>query len=297
MAPTLTASVTPVVFSPNGDGWQDGTVLRWAGTERVYGSMVIRRGSTPIRRWPFSGATGGAVHWTGLDSSGHRVPEGAYTMWLDFVDAAGNRSIVTRPIVVDRTAGFLRWSATSFYPQDGDALRPASRVSFRLIRAATTSLVIVDAAGHVVRTAWVNRSLASGSWGWTWNGRLTSGAWAPVGQYSAVLTVASRFATTTLRRSVFAGAFTVTTSATTLRAGQTLTLTIRTVEPLASRPVVVFDQAGLAPVERTSTLISTGLYRVSFRVGAGGSGTAAIGIRARDTAGGTNRTSLTVLVL
>jgi spore germination protein YaaH/flagellar hook assembly protein FlgD len=297
LAPTLTATVAPGVFSPNGDFWMDSTMYRWSSTERVAGSIVIRRGSTPIRRWLVSGATAGAVRWTGLDSSGHQVPEGTYTIWLDVLDAAGNRRIVSRPIVVDRTAGFLRWSATSFYPQDGDALRPSSRVSFHLIRAATTSLVIVDAAGHVVRTAWVNRSLASGSWGWTWNGKLASGAWAPVGHYSAVLTVASRFATTTLRRSVFAGPFTVTPSATTLRVGQTLTLTIRTVEPLASRPVVTFDQAGLAPVARTATLISTGLYRVSFTVGAGGSGMAAIGIRARDTAGGTNRTSLTVLVL
>jgi hypothetical protein len=89
----------------------------------------------------------------------------------------------------------------------------------------------------------------------------------------------------------------VTPSATTLRAGQALTLTIRTVEPLAARPVVTFDQTGLAAVTKTATQVSTGLYRVSFTVAAGGSGPATVAIRARDSAGGTNRTSLTLSVL
>jgi len=297
LPPGVTSSPAPTSISPNGDGASDSTLDRWTSTERVSGLVSVRHGTTLVRRWAISGATGGAVRWTGLDAAGHPVTDGYYVMRVAVQDAAGNRTVVDRGVIVDRTAGYLRWSLGSFDPQDGDRLLPTSRVTFRLIRGATTTLAIVDATGSVVRTAWTNRSLTAGAWGWTWNGRLASGAYAPVGGYAAVLTVVSRFGTSRLGRSVYAGAFQVTPSSTALHAGQTLTLTIRSVEPLAMRPVVTFTQPSHATVAKSATLVSTGLFRVSFTVAAGGTGAAGISIRARDTAGGTNRASLTVTIL
>jgi hypothetical protein len=263
----------------------------------VSGWVSVRHGTTLIRRWAVIGLTAGAVRWTGFDAAGRPVGDGHYVVRVDVRDAAGNRTVVDRAVVVDRTAGYLRWSTNMFDPQDGDRLLPSSRVTFRLIRSATTTLAIVDASGHVVRTAWTNRSQVAGAWGWTWNGRLANGTWAPVGRYAAMLTVVSRIGTSTLGRSVFAGAFVVTASPTTLHAGQALTVTIRSVEPLATRPVVTFAQPGHAAVAKSATLLSTGLFRVSFVVAAGGTGTASVSIRARDSAGGTNRASFTVTIL
>ena len=43
------------------------------------------------------------------------------------------------PVRVDRTAGWLRWAPSAFYPQDLDALARTARATFKLGRAATTS--------------------------------------------------------------------------------------------------------------------------------------------------------------
>ena len=64
-------------------------------------------------------------------------------------------------------ARYARWAPSAFDPQDGDRLMATSRVSYRLIRGATTTLSIVDAGGHVVRSVWTNRAQAAGTWGWT----------------------------------------------------------------------------------------------------------------------------------
>jgi spore germination protein YaaH/flagellar hook assembly protein FlgD len=296
VSPTLTAGVSPALFSPNDDGWADSTVFRWTSSEMVRGSVSVLHGTTLVRRWAVASASGGHVGWTGTDIHLRGVPDGHYTMRLDVFDAAGNRTVADRRLTVDRTAGFLRWAPASFDPQDGDRLLATSRVSYRLIRGALTTLSIIDARGQIVRTAWTNRSQAAGVWGWTWNGRMTDGTWAPVGGYTALLTVASGYGTGTLRRSIFAGAFLTTLSATSVRAGQTLTMTIRSVEPLSMRPVVTFSQPGHSAVAKTATLDANGAFRVSFVVAAGGTGTATLAIRARDSAGGTNRASLAVSV-
>ena len=89
---------------------------------------------------------------------------------------------------MDRTAGFLRWSG-SFFPQDGDALAATARLTWRLTRAATTTLALYDASGGLVRTVWTNRSQAAGTRTWTWDGRLADGTYAPQGAYTAMLTV------------------------------------------------------------------------------------------------------------
>jgi hypothetical protein len=102
------------------------------------------------------------------------------------------------------------------------------------------------------------------------------------------VTARSWVGTSTLRRWILVDAFRVAYSATTLRAGQTLTLTLTTTEALKASPTVSLTQPGLTAVTRTATALGSGVYRVSFTIAAGGSGTAAIRITGRDTAGGLN---------
>jgi len=281
--PAVASSATPSSFSPNGDGTADSTRLQWTADEAAAGNARVLRGTTTYRRWPAGLA--GLIGWNGRTASGVAVADGRYTFRVELVDPAGNRTIRDTPLVIDRTAGSLAWSPGLFYPQDGDRVAATARVSFKLTRTATTTLRIYNADGAVVRSAWSGRSLRAGTWSWTWNGRTASGAWAPRGAYRAVLTARSYLGTTTLTRTVIADAFNVAVSPATPTGGGTVTLTMRSAEPLLRAPSVTFRQNGLAAVTRIATLVSGTTYRVSFAVVAGGTGPATASILARDAAG------------
>jgi hypothetical protein len=99
-----------------------------------------------------------------------------------------------------------------------------------------------------------------------------------------------------LSRTVIVDGFAVSLSATSVKAGQTLTITMRTAEPLSARPTVRFSQAGKAAVTKTATSLGGGRYRVAFTVLAGGTGTAVIRVTGHDTSGGINAAYATVSV-
>ena len=89
-----------------------------------------------------------------------------------------------------------------------------------------------------------------------------------------------------MARTVLVDAFAVTLSATSVRAGQTLTVTSTSTEALRAAPTVSFTQPGRAAVTRTAISLGVGRYRVTFTVATGAAGTATIRIAGRDTAGG-----------
>jgi PKD repeat protein len=148
-----------------------------------------------------------------------------------------------------------------------------------------TTLRIYNSAGVSIRSAWSGRSLRAGTWSWTWNGRMAGGAYAPRGVYRAVLTARSYLGTTTLTRYITVDAFGVGVSPASPTAGQTLTLTMRSAEPLRRAPSVTFRQNGLTAATRTATFVSGTTYRVSFPVAGGSAGPATVTISGRDAAG------------
>ncbi len=291
---TVNATVTPGLFSPNGDGVYETASLAWSARESVSGKASIRKGTSVVATWT-AGSTGG-ITWNGTDAAGAPVPNGAYTFRVDVVDAAGNRTVRDVPVVVDRTASAPTWSPAMFFPHDGDALARASTASFRLAGPATTTLRVVTRDNRLVTTAWAGRALQAGTWSWVWNGRTALGALAPRGWYRVVLTARSAHGTITLTRLVLVDAFRLEPSTTTPVSGSTLTLAIRTVEPLASTPQVQFTQQGRATVTKTATKVGTVDYTVSFPVATGAPGPARVVVTARDTGGGTNSQALTVTV-
>ena len=139
----------------------DGARLAWTSGEAASGSAAIWKGTTLVRSWTITKALAGAVTWNGRTAAGAAVADGHYAFRVEVRDAAGNRTVTSSAVVVDRTAGFLRWSGP-FFPQDGDRLAPTSKVSFTLVRTATTTLGIYDAAGTLVRTAWTKKAQAAG---------------------------------------------------------------------------------------------------------------------------------------
>ena len=283
-APKVSLAALPTPLSPNGDGFADTAVLGWTAPEAASGTMSIWRGSTLMRRWTVSVATAETVAWNGRTASGALVGDGRYTLRVDVHDAAGNRSATSMPLTVDRAAGFLRWSG-NFYPQDGDALSATSKLSWRLTRTATTTLVVYDASGRLVRTVWADRSLTAGSRSWTWNGELADGSYVPQGAYTASLTVTSPYATQTLSASVWVAAFAASVSPSRLVGGGVLTVRFTAVEALKAVPRVTFHQRGLAPRTIAATRLGDGSYVARFAVRAGAPGAATVRILAIDAAG------------
>jgi spore germination protein YaaH/flagellar hook assembly protein FlgD len=295
LGPVLGVSA-PARFSPNGDGASDTARLAWTSGETISGTARIYRGSTLIRSWTVTKATSGAVTWTGTDSAGKAVADGTYTFRISGSDAVSNSASRSVTVVVDRTLGTVRWSRGAFYPQDGDGLVASSKVTFTLKRSSAVTLAIVSSSGAVVRTVWTKRTMAAGTWGWTWNGRNNAGALVARGNYRATVTATSTLGTSVIARTVLADAFRVVPSSTALRAGQTLTLTLTATEALRASPTVSLTQPGRSAVTRTATSLGSGKYRVSFTIASGAAGTATIRISGRDTANGLNTSTATVTI-
>ncbi len=148
----------------------------------------------------------------------------------------------------------------------------------------------------LVRTVWSSRSFAAGTPTWTWDGRDAAGNLVPRGAYTVKVSARSWVGTSVASRSILVDAFGVALSASTVRAGQTLTVTVTTTEPLRAAPTITFTQPGRGVVTRTATSLGSGRYRMSFTVAAGAAGTATIRITGRDTAGGLNTSTRTVTV-
>ena len=294
-APAVKPAASSTAFSPNGDGTADTTVLSWTANEPSSGTARLYKGKVLIRSWTFTGKTSWRVTWDGRRADGSRAIDGTYAFRVYARDTAGNRRTVSTSVRVDRTGGSLAWSR-SFFPQDADAVKPTSTVRWSLTRNATTTLRLYDASGRWVRTVWKSKAQSKGTHSWTWDGKKSDGTYAAQGAYAARLTVVGPYATLTLVRSVQASAFAITPSATTVRAGKTLTVTFRTIEALSTRPRVTFTQPGRKAVTVTSTKVSNGVYRAAFRVQSGRAGTGLIRVTAVDTSGGPNASSLTVRV-
>jgi hypothetical protein len=114
--------------------------------------------------------------------------------------------------------------------------------------------------------------------------------------YTLRLTATSTSGTTVRTERVLVDAFRTTLSATTRTAGQKLTVTVLSVEPLRAAPRISLRQAGASAVMKTATRTSSGEYRATFTIAAGAPGSARITIRGTDTSGGTNRSSAEIVV-
>ena len=292
--PAVTATAPPT-FSPNRDGAADTARLAWTSAEAITGTARITHGSTVIRSWSIANARGGAITWTGTNAAGSAVAEGRYTFRVTGRDAAGNLTVKTAPVTVDRTLSTLRWSNAAFFPQDGDAIARSSQITFRTIRTATVTGGIYSGS-TLIRTIWNNRTLSAGAHAWPWDGRNNAGAIVARGTYLVRIAATSTIGTSVLGRSVLADAFQTIVSSGSLRAGQTLTVTVTTTEALRAAPAITLTQSGRTAVRKTAVALGGGRYRAAFVIVSGASGTAGIVVSGRDTAGGLNTSSRTVLV-
>lgn len=95
-APRLAVQVTPEVFSPDGDGFDDHAVIAYAmaepgATMNVYLFDVEGRLVRHLVRGALVGKEGSVV-WNGMDERGNRVPLGVYVLVTEAFDASGRVS-------------------------------------------------------------------------------------------------------------------------------------------------------------------------------------------------------------
>ena len=190
------------------------------------------------------------------------------------------------PVTVDRTLSAVAWSRSSFYPQDGDAIARTARLTFSLKRTAGVTVGIYSGA-TLVRTVWSNRAMAAGSWGWTWDGRNAAGAIVAAGGYVARITAVSSLGASVLTRAIILDAFSARLSATSVRSGQRLTVTMTTTEPLPRGTDRVLHPAGPGGRRANRDLAWLRALRVTFTVASSASGSRPPDPRP-DTAGGLN---------
>lgn len=193
----VTTSSRPTFISPNGDGHSDTMTLSMRADEALTGTArLIDRNGVTRRKWSFSAATAGSWAWNGRDLAGNTVADGRYTLRVGGFDRAGNPAVSQLTARVDRTIRSVAWSRSSFIPRSGQT----DRVTFTLRRSANVALSIYQGT-TLVRRIW-SKSLVAGTYGWTWNGRTSSGALVAPGTYKAVVEATSWIGWSVFTRSV-----------------------------------------------------------------------------------------------
>jgi flagellar hook assembly protein FlgD len=90
----------------------------------------------------------------------------------------------------------VTWSRSSFVPKAGQT----DRLTFVLRRPANVAVSIYQGS-TLLRRIWA-KSLGTGTYGWTWNGRTSSGALVKPGTYKAVVEATSWIGWSVFTRSV-----------------------------------------------------------------------------------------------
>lgn len=197
--PATVTSASGVGFlTPDGDGKADTLTLRWTADQSMTGAIGIRTADRQtFRSWRFTSKTSASTVWDGRTSTGAAVPDGPYTYRVDARDKGGNRTVVDRRILVDRTIRSVRWSSGSFDPRAGER----SRASVVLRRPAVITVAIYRGTA-LVKRVWTNTSLAAGTYTHTWDGRNAARALVAPGTYRILVTATSWIGTTSYARNV-----------------------------------------------------------------------------------------------
>jgi hypothetical protein len=195
--PRISQSTPRTFLTPDGDGRSDTLPLSWSSPDRISGVVRVRDHTGAIQRsWAFGSRTSGSVTWDGR-RPGAVVADGRFTFEVDGRDAAGNRTVARRQILVDRTIRSVTWSDSSFDPRAGQT----SRASVVLRRAAVITVAIYRGT-TLVKPVWTGTSVNAGSYSRTWDGRTATGAYATPGTYRILVHATSWVGTTWYSRTV-----------------------------------------------------------------------------------------------
>ncbi len=166
----VSLTVSPLAFSPDGDGVQDTVrfVVSAAAREEITDIALAIRNSrgADVRTYGAEDLVSGVLDFDGYDDAGRRLPEGWYTGQLRVAYRNGYSPVASsRRFELDVTPprALVRAAYTLFSP-DGDGRRDTVPISQSSREQLEWHGVITDAAGEAVRE-------------YQWDGRLESFEW------------------------------------------------------------------------------------------------------------------------
>ncbi len=289
------SSSDPVALTPNGDFFSEKLALAYSGlSESGYldisvadaSGRTVREFSTPAT------AGSGRASWDGKDGAGATVPDGTYALSIRPRDKAGNQgraiAVPARVLTALKSPGATR---PVFFARDGDDLAPTSTLKVTLLKSAVVTWKLTDTAGTTVAVNRSGKSTSAGSLEWTWDGRDSSGDFVADGTYYSVVSATTGAGTVIHRTRVTSAAFRITPSVSSATAGQTVTFTLASAEPLSAKPTLTVTQPGLAAYTVGTTQVAPTRYRATVTLKSGGTtGSAAIRATGVDTNGSTQTT-------
>lgn len=284
----VSADEAAPVFTPNRDGLSEELPVRYVLSEPAFLSVRIRKvGGNDVRRFTFWAEAGaGSITWNGRNDDRKVVADGRYRIELSARDRSGNVSEpVALPVRVLTALAKPQVAGALFYNGDGDALAATSVQSATLLREATVTWRILDAAGSVVRTGLAESLLASGPVGWEWDGRDDAGAIVPDGRYTSLVTVSTDAGSYSHRLVIDHAAF-LLGGPLALRPGRTATLDLVSAEPLTGRPTITVKQPGTPAYTVTAKRIDATTFRVTWSVPRGKAGKVTLTVAGTDADGG-----------
>ena len=152
------------LVSPNGDGVDEATRTTARSARRGTVRVTLARANGTAVRTLYSGALGPAGHRIQLGRDTLKVRDGRYRVVARFTPSDGStRTNESRPIVVDRTVGFLKLRKV------GSGPATKLRIGFTLAKAAKVTIVVRDAHGADVKLLLRDRRIRAGKRGITWN--------------------------------------------------------------------------------------------------------------------------------
>jgi flagellar hook assembly protein FlgD len=206
-APRLAgAAVSPVSFSPNGDGRAETAALAYSPAEACDVRVGVLDASGDVVRWlqgwRAQEMRSYAVTWDGRIASGGGLaaaPEGLYRFGVERRDEAGNIARQGLKVTLDKTLRSPAATPVTLSP-DGDGVRDVTRLGFTLTRRATVTVRVLD-GDEVVRTLALG-DLAAGARSVTWDGRAGSGEYLASGRPTFAVTAVSSLGESSAGRSL-----------------------------------------------------------------------------------------------
>jgi flagellar hook assembly protein FlgD len=294
---SLTEDTDPVRwFSPNGDAYRDDAT--WTASTDEPGTVILGvydDTGTRVRYLATTHAKGDVpVTWDGKDDDGHAVADGTYAIKVTARDMTGtNGTPVVRHVRVDRTLGFITASKPLFYPQDHDALAPSTSIGFTLTRPATVRVALQSATGAPIGDILAATPMDAGAIAIPFDGTLADGSTPAAGTYRVIVVATTDDGPVGVWRSIWMLPFRTSSSDTTPKRGQKITITSVSAEPLSKAPVLYVYQPGKSRWSVTMRASSTSTYKATITLKTGGkSGTVRFRVFGLDSTGHSQSTSI-----
>jgi hypothetical protein len=166
----LTAIAKPALITPNGDGRNESTVIRYRVREAstVTGTLVDAAG-TPLTTLFVEAKTAGSYSF-GWDAAG--IADGRYGVVLTARNAIGVETTATLALIVDRTLAGFRVAPQVFSPNNDGRL---DRTRFRFTLYNPARVVLTVRRGAKTLGTVYSGALQPGTQSIEWSGRFTRG--------------------------------------------------------------------------------------------------------------------------